>query len=222
MNRQYNACGISLVLFTAFSMMAILPKPSLAQTNRGVELYNSYDFKNAEQILRKAIMANPVDMEASYYLGLSVLMQDKHEEALGIFMKLLDAKNSAAPQSSAMVPDEYQIRLALARAQLELKQNDAALKNLDAAGRAHTDTADLHVYRGLYYLNIEKRQKAVKELETAIAMDGNNAYAHYYAGHAYLRSGNPSKAVEEFKLFLQLAPMAPEAVKAKALVDALC
>ena len=222
MNKQnVTTCSI-LVLSVVFSMTVVRQQSVFAQTNKGLELYNAWQFKEAEPVLREAVKANPGDLEAGYYLGLSVLLQDKHAEALEILLQVKVSKDQASGVAKSAVPDEYQIQLALARARLELKQNDEAWKNLEAADKAHAGTADIHVFRGLYYLNLEKTQNAIKELEKAMNMDENNAYAHYYAGHAYLRSGNPAKAVEMFKSFLQLAPLAPEAVKAKALVDALC
>jgi tetratricopeptide (TPR) repeat protein len=222
MKQQSATNCVLLLLSIAFSMMAFSLQPGLAQTSKGIELYNSWDFKGAEPVLRESVKANPADLAASYYLGLSVLMQDKHSEALEILLRVKESKEKAAGEAKSGVPDAYQIHLALARTRLELKQNEEAWKNLEAASKGHADTADLHVYRGVYYLNLEKAQNAVKELEKAMNMDDSNAYAHYYAGHAYLRSGSPAKAVEVFKSFIQLAPTAPEVEKAKALVLALC
>jgi tetratricopeptide (TPR) repeat protein len=216
------ASWVILVISVVFSIVAVLPQPLRAQASKGIELFNTWQFKEAEKVLREAVKADPRDMQTSYYLGLSVLMQDKHSEALEIFLKVKDYQDKADRQSRSSVPDEYQIQLALARAHLELKQNDEAWKNLESAKKEHADAADIYVYRGLYYLNLQNAQKAIKELEKAMAADEKNAYAHYYAGQAYIRLGNPAKAVEVLKIFLQLAPDAPEAEKARALVSALC
>jgi tetratricopeptide (TPR) repeat protein len=221
MNKQATMCVI-LVFSVVFSVMAFMPQPVFAQTNKGIDLCTAWKFEEAEKVLREALKADPQDILASYYLGLSVLMQEKHSEALEIFLKVKDAQDKASQQSRSSVPDEHQIQIALARARLELKQYDEAWKNLESAKKEHPDSADVHLYRGVYYLYKEDIKKAIKELDKAISLDEHDAYAHYYAGHAYLRSGNPAKAVEMLKIFLQLAPVAPEAVKAKALVDALC
>lgn len=213
---------IILVLSVVFSMMAVMTQPIFAQTNKGIELYNSWEFQQAEQVFREALKSDPKDVQASYYLGLSILMQEKYGEALEVFLKVKDAQDKASQASRSAVPDEHQIQIALAQARLGLKQYDEAWKNLEFAKKEHADSVDTHVYRGVYYLYKEDVKKAIKELDKAISLDEHNAYAHYYAGHAYLRSGNPAKAVEMLKIFLQLAPDAPEAVKAKALIDALC
>jgi tetratricopeptide (TPR) repeat protein len=222
MNKQRTLPCIILTLSVMISMMAVIPQPSMAQTSKGIELCTNWKFQDAEKVLRAALKANPQDIQADYYLGLAVLMQDKHDEALQIFQKVLADKNNPGQKVQSPVPDNYQIQIALARTRLELKQNDEALKNVDAAAKVHPNGIEVHVYRGVYYLNLKNAQKAITELEKAISLDKQDAYAHYYAGHAYLQSGNPARAVEMFKTFLQLAPLAPEAVKAKALVDALC
>jgi tetratricopeptide (TPR) repeat protein len=220
MNLPRRGSIVSLLLI-AFSLAVISISSAFAQTNKGISRFNAWDFQEAEKILREAVKANPQDNQAAYYLGLSVLMQDKHSEALDILLKAQESLNKPGQNRSAF-PDAYQMHIALARTYLELKRNEEAWKNLEAAEKLHPDAVDVHVYRGAYYLNKESLPLAIKELERAMILDDNNAYAHFYAGYAYLRSGNPAKAVEVFKSFLQLAPQAPEAVKVKALITALC
>jgi tetratricopeptide (TPR) repeat protein len=222
MNKQLSSACIILVFSVTLLAMAVMPQPILAQTAKGVSLCNSWEFQKAETVLRAALKTNPRDIEASYYLGVAVLMQDKHEEALQIFMKVLADVDNPGRQAQAPGPDKYQIHIALARTRLELKQNDEALKNLEAANKVHPNGVEFYVYRGVYYLNLKNEPKAIVELEKAISLDKKDAYAHYYAGRAYLLSGNPARAVDMFKTFLLLAPQAPEASKAKALIDALC
>ena len=220
MTKLRRKCIIGM-LCMAVSIVAVMTPAVFAQTKKGVDLFNSWKFQESEKVLREAVKANPQDIQAAYYLGLSVLMLDKHNEALAILLKAQDAMAKAGKGNPAN-PDEYQIRIALARTYLELKQNEEAWKNLEAANKLNAGAIDGYIYRGAYYINKANLPQAIKELEKAMNMDNNNAYAHYYAGYAYLRSGNPAKAVDMFKLFLQLAPQAPEAVKVKALIDALC
>ena len=140
----------------------------------------------------------------------------------GIFQKVNADRGKANPQARSSMPDEYQIQIALARTNLGLGKLDDAWKNLKTAGSLNAGLPDAYVYRGAYYIQKNDNKKAIDELERAISLDEKNVYAHYYAGHAYLRSGNPARAVEMFKIFISLAPGAPEVPKAQALVDALC
>jgi cytochrome c-type biogenesis protein CcmH/NrfG len=203
------------VLF--FCWTAVMPGRVFAQTEKGIELYHSWQYQEAEKVLRDALQADPLDVKANYYLGLSLLLDQKYDEALEIFLRLEDER-----LTQTAVPDKCQTQIALARARLGLKQYAEAWKNLEAAEKDNAYSPDVYVYRGVYYLQQNKEKKAIKELEKAIGLDEENAYAHYYAGHAYLRSGNPARAVDMFKTFIHLAPQAPEAAKANALIAALC
>jgi len=211
-----------LVLSVVFSLMAVIPQWSLAQTNRGIELYNSWQFKEAENVLRTAVKADPSDTLANYYLGLSVIVQENYREGLEIFLKVKQSQDRADQRTRPPVPSEYQTQMGLARARIGLKQYADAWKNLESARIEDGRSSEVFTYRGVYYLEQEKFKEAIKELEKAISLDKKNPYAFYYAGLAYYRSGNPQKAVDALKTFLSLAPDAPEAPKAKELVDKLC
>ncbi len=211
-----------LVLSVVFSLGAAVLPQIFAQTNKGIELYNSWQFVEAEKALREALKANPSDFPARYYLGLSILLQEKYGEALDIFLKIKQGLDRAEQRARPAVPDDYQIEVALARARLGVKQYPEAWKNLESARIENGKSSEVYVYRGVYYLQQEKIKEAMKELDKAISLDAKNAYAYYYMGLAYFRSGNPEKAVEMLKTFLNLAPYAPEAPKAKELVDKLC
>jgi tetratricopeptide (TPR) repeat protein len=204
-------------------LSATLLVPSIfGQTRRGIELFNSGQFQQAEKVLSAAMKANPSDLSAVYYLGLSNLLQKKHNEALALFMKVRRTRDKMDPKSRPAAPSEYQIQLAFARTNLEMKHFDEGWKNLDAAGKENPKSPDVFVYRGVYYLDQEKHNEALKELTIAISMDGKNAYAYYYQGMAYFHSGVADKAVNSFKKFIELAPAAPEADEAKRLINILC
>jgi tetratricopeptide (TPR) repeat protein len=221
MNKLRAFSGI-LMLSGVLLLMAAMPPQIFAQTEKGIELYNSWQYQEAEKVLRDALKANPTDVAANFYLGMSILLQEKYSEALDIFQKVKADRAKAEPGKASAMPDEYQIQIALSRAHLGLKQNAEAWKILEAAEKAHPGFSDVHVYQGVYYLQMNDPKKAIKELEKAIQLDAKSVYANYYAGHAYLRLGNPQKAVEMFKIFISLAPQAPEVPKAQALITALC
>ena len=86
-------------------------------------------------------------------------------------------------------------------------------------GSKTESASDVYVYRGASYVLQGKNSEAIKELEKAIKLDEKNSYAYYYQGLAYYQSGQAEKAVTALKMFLQLNPNAPEAGKAKKLVD---
>ena len=211
-----------LAFLVVFSLAFVIPQGIFAQTQKGIELYNSGAFQQAENVFREALKANPADLSASYYLGLSVLLQKKQNEALALFLKVKQNRDKMDQKARPDVPNEYQIQLALARTNLEMKHYEEAWKNLESAKKENANGADVYVYRGVYYYDQEKHQEALKELQKAISLDASNAYAYYYQGMCYFHTGRAQEAGESLKKFLELAPNAPEAVEAKRLVDILC
>ena len=221
MNRR-KTCFNILVLSVVFSLAAAIPQQIFAQVEKGIELYNTGEYRDAERVLREALKADPRNISANYYLGLSILLQEKHRDALDILLKVKDDQSKAEQGSRSPIPNEYQIQIALARTRLGLQQYVEAWKNLEAARIEDASSSEVYVYRGVYYLQQEKHQEAIEELEKAITLNAKNPYAFYYVGLAYFRSGNGEKAIEALKTFLNLAPYAPEASEAKSIIDALC
>jgi tetratricopeptide (TPR) repeat protein len=221
MDKRKMCCGV-LVLTIVFSLTAVVPSQVIAQTTKGIELYNAGDFKGAERVLRDALKTAPSDAAATYYLGLSILLQNRYKEAADEFLKVKDVSVKASKQSQSSIPSEYQIQVALARARLGLKQYAEAWKNLESATKESSHSSEVYMYRGLYYLQQNKNPEAIKELEKAISLDAKNAYAYYYAGVANDREKHAERAVELLRIFLKLAPNAPEAAEAQSIIDRLC
>jgi tetratricopeptide (TPR) repeat protein len=211
-----------LVLSVVVMFIAGMSLQIMAQTEKGIDLYNSWEYERAEKALHKVLKDKPADVQARYYLGLSLLMQGKYQEALDILQEAKATVNESVASGNAGLPNKGQLEIALTQAYLGLKRVPEMLKSLEAAEKAKANPVDIHTFRGAYYLEKNSVQDAAQELEKAIGLDSQNAYTYYYAGFAYLRLGNPAKAVQMFQMFLTLSPYAPEAEKTKFLVDSLC
>lgn len=210
------------VFVFAVLLIAGFAQQSFGQTQKGIELYNSWQYKQAESVFREMLKAAPSNTETSFYLGLCVLGQGRFGEALDIFLKIQKSQDKADRKSGTAVPNEYQIHLALAQSRIGLKQFQEAWKNLESARTENNNASDVYVYRGAYYIQQEKDKNAIPELEKAIKLDEKNEYAYYYLGLAYYHTGQAQEAVTALKKFLSLAPNAPEAANAKMIVDKLC
>jgi cytochrome c-type biogenesis protein CcmH/NrfG len=211
-----------IVVSVVFALISGISLYAVAATEDGIHSYNIGEFHKAEALFREVLKGDADDIQAGYYLGMSLLMEEKFKEALGIFQNLEDNINNKAVIKDSDVPTKGQVEIGLVRSYLGLKKYPEALKSLDSAEKAKADPVDIHTYKGAYYLEMNENLKAQKELETALNQKSQNPYTYYFAGITYLRLGHPAKAVEQFKVFLQLAPYAPEAEHAKFLIDTLC
>jgi len=200
----YLVLGIVFLLFQANTLFA-------ADLARGVQLYENKDFSGAERELSAVVDSQPGNLRARYYLGLSLLELERHAEAEQVFTELESAQGEGAPGPA-------QVKVGLARAQMEQKQYDRAQSNLDQALNLAPKDPEVYLYRGKLGIHRENYPAAAKELDRAIELAPKTAYAHYYAGIAYSNLRRPDKMVDHFQYFLKLAPDAPEANKVKSLL----
>jgi tetratricopeptide (TPR) repeat protein len=220
--RKYGICFNILVIFFAVCFSASFPGPLAAQEGSGIEAFNAGAYVDAEAKLRMTLLGDPTNISARYYLGLTLLHQKKLTEAVKELEQAKSERKQATPQSRPDVPSGYQLDLALGQTFLELQAYEKALSALESARLENPESSDVYLYRGMYYYRLKEYPKAVEDLEKAIKLNSENAYAYYYAGMAYSDMGQPDKMVEVFKIFLELAPNAPEAPDVKERVDAAC
>ena len=63
-----------LFLFAVILSAGFIQSPVFAQTERGIDLFNYWDFKKAEDAFREVLKNNPADARAGYYLGMSLII----------------------------------------------------------------------------------------------------------------------------------------------------
>ena len=115
MNRSKAICS-TLAFLVVFTLTAVIPEQAAAQIEKGIELYNSGKYQEAEVVFREA------STTAHFFLGLSVLEQKKNSEALDIFLKVKKSLDGAEQGERPPVPSESQIQLATGRAYLVLEK----------------------------------------------------------------------------------------------------
>ena len=211
-----------LLAAVAFILVSGVSLNVMAKTEDGLKSFSIGEFEKAEAIFKEILKGDAENVQAGYYLGLSLLMQEKYDEALGTFQSLKANINNKEIMKDAEIPSKGQVEIGLVRANLGLKKYPEALKSIKSAEKAKADPIEIHTYKGAYYLEMNENTRANEELEKALELKSQNPYTYYYAGIASLRLGNPSKAVKLFETFLNMAPYAPEAEHAKFLVDTLC
>lgn len=214
---------IVAVLCTVLGIsIATVQSASAQKKDDGIKLLNSGQFDKAETSLRKTLAAEPGNITIRYYLGIALLEQRKYPEAVKDLETVESEWEKTNQGSRPEVPSAYQIDIALTHVYLHLNQLDKAWTKLESAITLNPDSSDVFLYRGMYFYQTKKYEAAVKDLEKSIRLNSKNAYAYYYIGLSYSELGQAQKMVDAFKIFLKLAPGAPEAPDVKIKVDQNC
>lgn len=186
----------------AFTSVAVFA----ADLQRGKQLYEEKNYKDAERELQAVTNADPDNAEAQKYLGLARIQQGKVKEAEAPLKKADEAGSSA------------DTKLGLARIAIENKDLDTADALINQAAEMDGGNADIPFNRGLMKASRKEYAESVKDLELAIQKNPENAYAHYYAGLSYNAMKRPDKMIEHFQKFVKLAPDAPEKARVQSIL----
>lgn len=163
-------------------------------------------YGEAEAQLRKATELAPSDAVAQVWLGEVYLRQRNSGAADGAFRKAAELASASG--------DNYHLGVARQR----LRQYDEAVSALERAGSGNP----LVPYQiGVTRLFQEQWQPALDQLTRAVEMDSSLAYAYYHRGLAAEKLNRKDLLVNDMERFLQLAPNAPEAERAKAILRAV-
>jgi tetratricopeptide (TPR) repeat protein len=198
----------SLLNCVVFSLIAFVSL-SAADIQRGIDLFNSKNYAEAEKVLRAAVTEDSENMQAQRYLGLALLQLNRGADAVDPLGKAAEA-----------APDDKDVQAALARAYVDTKQYEKAQQTLDALRALDENNPEVPYVTGMMELQRKQYAEAARDLETAIQLNPENAYAHYYAGIAYNALKRPDKVTSHFETFLKLAPQAAEAPKVRSLLKA--
>jgi tetratricopeptide (TPR) repeat protein len=149
------------------------------------------DYGGAEQALGRAIQLSPNDPQSEALLGWALMLQEKYDEALTWFQRVLVRE----PQN------------ALARINVGyicLKKNNytEAIEHLSRAVRLSTDkkaTLYAHFYLGLVYLQRDMFEDAQTFFQKTIALGPNLIEAYYELGRAFWFNGQQDEAKQAWR-----------------------
>lgn len=161
--------------------------------------------------LRKATELSPSDPAAFVYLGETLLRDRKGGEADAAFRKAEELGRAQGGKDG-----EYFRGVALQR----LRRFDEAVDALERARGADGGDPLIPYQIGVTRAFQEQWQPALDQLTRAIEMDSGLAYSYYYRGLAAEKLGRKDLLVNDMERFLALAPSAPEAERAKAVLRA--
>jgi tetratricopeptide (TPR) repeat protein len=158
---------------------------------KGWSLMSLGDHAGAEAALTRALELAPNDPHGESLLGWAQMLQDKHDDALLNFQKVLMRQ----PQNSLA-------RINVGYICLKKKIFGEAIEHLSKAIRLDNDrkaTLYAHYYLGLLYLEREMYEDAQNFLRKAIALGPNLIEAHYELGRAIYFAGDRDGALDAWR-----------------------
>ena len=145
------------------------------------------DYEGAEQLLRKALQLSPNDASAEALLGWAEMLQDKFDDALLNFQKVL-----------AREPQNALARINVGYICLKKRIFGEAIEHLSRAIRLDNDkkaTLYAHFYLGLVYLERDMFEDAQTFFQKTLTLGPNLIEAYYELGRAYWLNGRRAHAI---------------------------
>jgi tetratricopeptide (TPR) repeat protein len=158
---------------------------------KGWSKISSGDHEGAEQELRKALQLSPNDANAVSLLGWAEMLQDKFDDALLNFQKVL-----------AREPQNALARINVGYICLKKRIFGEAIEHLSRAIRLDNDkkaTLYAHFYLGLVYLERDMFEDAQTFFQKTLTLGPNLIEAYYELGRAYWLNGRREHAMASWK-----------------------
>jgi tetratricopeptide (TPR) repeat protein len=149
------------------------------------------DYPGAETALKRAIELSPNDPQSEALLGWAMMLQEKYDDALLWFQKVLvrDPQNALA-------------RINVGYICLKKKIYGEAIEHLSRAIRLDNDkkaTLYAHFYLGLVYLERDMFEDAQTFFQKTIALGPNLIEAYYELGRAFWFNGQQDEGIQTWK-----------------------
>jgi len=157
-----------------------------------------------------------VDAVATYYRGEVLYQQSKRTEAHA-------AWQTAAQRAAELVaadPKDATAQFYLGASLVRAKEFGKARKALKKAFRGGFDPAMVHHQAGLSYLFDKQWEKARREFDEGLEIDPRYAPMYFWRAMAWDKIGRKDNMLIDLDQYVKLAPKAPDAGKARALLRA--
>jgi tetratricopeptide (TPR) repeat protein len=158
---------------------------------KGWSKISTGDHAGAERDLTKALELSPNDPQAESLLGWALMLQDKFDDALLNFQKVLIRE-----------PQNALARINVGYICLKKRIFGEAIEHLSRAIRLDNDkkaTLYAHFYLGLVYLERDMFEDAQTFFQKTIALGPNLVEAYYELGRAYWFNGQRDEALDTWK-----------------------
>jgi tetratricopeptide (TPR) repeat protein len=149
------------------------------------------DYAGAEESLVKALALSPNDPQADSLLGWAQMLQEKYDDALMQFQKVLMRE-----------PGNALARINVGYICLKKQIFGEAIEHLSRAIRLDSDrkaTLYAHFYLGLVYLERDMFEDAQTFFQKTLTLGPNLIEAYYELGRAYWFNGQKDEAVQTWR-----------------------
>src|SRR5581483_4944203 len=219
----------SLRLFTQAARL----KPPVADDFKiiGLDYALLDDNQSAARYLKRAVAMQPNNVEARYYLGRALYLENQVDECISVFEEVLkqDPTSVKAQDNLGLAwegknqPDKgmASYRKAIDMDKKSLKRSEQPYLNLGAlltksgkpdeaipflqeAKQIRPESAKVRYELGNAYMAVAKVQDAKRELEESERLDPKDTATHYLLGRLYRRMGQTDSAARELRLTEEL------------------
>lgn len=140
-------------------------------------------FADASEVLMQSLSQNPNHPGALRLLGICQFSRDDAKAALTAFH-----------QAIAADPEDPDLRVWLARTQLELKQPAEAHRTLDEAQGMDPDFSEIHAARSQVYFHQTRWADAERAARQALELDADDLTAQNVLSHALMLQGRQEES----------------------------
>jgi len=158
---------------------------------KGWSMLSFGDYHAAEQALKKAIELSPNDPQSEALLGWALMLEEKYDDALTWFQKVLTRE-----------PQNALARINVGYICLKKKVFGEAIEHLSRAIRMDNDkkaTLYAHFYLGLVYLERDMFEDAQTFFQKTIVLGPKLIEAYYELGKAYWFNGQQAEGMQTWK-----------------------
>lgn len=166
--------------------------------------------------LEQAATAAAADPAPAYWLGEARLLAD---DLGGATTAWKEAARRAAARLSAQ-PSDARAAFYLGAAKVRLKAFGEARQALETAAAGGWDAAMVSYQKGLSHAFAGEWQQAIEDLTAMVETDPTYAHAWYYRALSWDKVHRTDRMLEDLERFVQLAPDAPEAERARSILAA--
>ncbi len=168
------------------------------QSNLAAAYLKRGDIDRGESELLKLRAKHPDDPTVLSNLGSVAMERKKYEEAARYFSDALVKNVGSSNEKGGLLLTplpEWELRMALGSAYLEMKNLSGAMTQLQRARLLKPDAADLRLPLARVYIEQKDYASALKELQAAVTAKKDNAYLYAMQGQVYAAMNRPQDAI---------------------------